>query len=190
LTEARYPGLWSGITLKYEGKSGGLVKSTYEISPGADPNSIKLSSNAPIEIDANGLLHYRFETGEMIESKPVAWQEIDGQRVAIGVDYQRHGDKELGFLVGDYRRNLPLIIDPGALLEHLLRRNRGRIGLWESPWTEAATYTLREGAKPRGERLSELTQPARMPSWLSSTRPGTSSGVPSWAAAEPNAALK
>ena len=112
MTEIRYPGLWPGINLKYEGNSGGVVKSTYDLSAGADASAIKWRSNAPVEVDENGLLHYRFARGEMVESKPVAWQEIDGRRVEVGVDYQIRGEKEVGFLVDGYDRDYSLIIDP------------------------------------------------------------------------------
>jgi len=111
LTEVEYPGIWKGITLRYERHPGGVVKSTYEISAGADPNSIKSRSNIPVEVDQSGFLHYLFETGEMVESKPVAWQEIDGQRVDVGVDYVKCGDREIGFLEEDYNRNYSLKID-------------------------------------------------------------------------------
>jgi len=112
LTEVSYPGLWPGISLKYEGRNGSVVKSTYEIAAGSDPALIRLKSSVPVEIDRSGLLHYRFTTGELIESKPVAWQVIGGRRVSVAVNYRLSGNREIGFSVASHDRSRPLVIDP------------------------------------------------------------------------------
>jgi len=112
LTEVNYPELWPGVALRYQGQGGRVAKSTYQVSAGADPGSIRLKSNVPVRLDSSGLLHYGFSTGEMVESKPVAWQIVDGRRVDVVVRFAVHGDREIGFNVGPYRKDLPLTIDP------------------------------------------------------------------------------
>jgi hypothetical protein len=47
----------------------------------------------------------------MTESAPVAWQDINGRRVPVKVAF-RVSDDEVGFKVGDYDREHPLVIDP------------------------------------------------------------------------------
>ena len=48
----------------------------------------------------------------MTDSAPVAWQDIDGQRHFVDVSYVLLGNNEVGFTVGDYDHNEPLVIDP------------------------------------------------------------------------------
>ncbi|MBN1938465.1 MAG: SBBP repeat-containing protein [Candidatus Aminicenantes bacterium] len=107
-----YRNLWPGVTLKYEGVAGGIVKSTYELAPGADLKSIRLRTNVPLRDGGNGRLAYGFDSGEMVESAPVAWQEIDGRRVEVETVYRIESGRQYGFQAGDYDSDLPLIIDP------------------------------------------------------------------------------
>jgi len=73
-----YPDLWPGITLIYDSPPGGILRSTYQVEPGADPNQIALRYNVPVQIDESGNLVFEFETGQMTASAPLAWQEING----------------------------------------------------------------------------------------------------------------
>jgi hypothetical protein len=115
LKRVTYPEPWAGVTLVYEGHSGGLVKSTYRVQPGAKGKpveQIRLAYNRPVRLDARGNLVIGCETGEMVEQAPVAWQEVAGERKPIPVSYLILGEKEIGFRVADYDPALPLVIDP------------------------------------------------------------------------------
>jgi len=48
----------------------------------------------------------------MKESRPVAWQEIRGERVPVEVSFRVLEEKEVGFSVGFYDPEFPLVIDP------------------------------------------------------------------------------
>ena len=48
----------------------------------------------------------------MIESKPIAWQIIKGDKVPVDVDYKMGGEREIGFSVGPHDSKFPLVIDP------------------------------------------------------------------------------
>src|SRR5215203_3323585 len=50
--------------------------------------------------------------GDIRQSKPVAYQEADGVREQISVDYVPNGVGRVGFQVGAYDHARPLIIDP------------------------------------------------------------------------------
>src|SRR5215203_6343235 len=50
--------------------------------------------------------------GDIRQSKPVAYQEADGVREAVSVDYVPNGMGQVGFQVGAYDHARPLIIDP------------------------------------------------------------------------------
>ena len=47
LNRVDYPELWPGITLSYEAVSGGIVRSSYLLEPGADVGRIRLRSWEP-----------------------------------------------------------------------------------------------------------------------------------------------
>ncbi|MBT4482180.1 MAG: hypothetical protein HOC71_00715 [Candidatus Latescibacteria bacterium] len=116
-----YPNLWKGVTLVYERTVGGAVKSTYYVAPASESSKakthapvehIRLHYNAPVSLDESGNLLLVFETGQMRESAPVAWQEIAGKRVPVAVNFRIMGEYELGFSVGSYDPLFPLVIDP------------------------------------------------------------------------------
>ncbi|MBL7164709.1 MAG: sortase [Anaerolineales bacterium] len=115
-----YPDLWPGITLIYDSPPGGILRSTYQVEPGADPNQIALRYNVPVQIDESGNLIFEFETGQMTASAPIAWQEINGQRVPVDVafeinNYQLSIDNSqltINFSLASYNPAYPLTIDP------------------------------------------------------------------------------
>ncbi|MBN1833421.1 MAG: SBBP repeat-containing protein [Deltaproteobacteria bacterium] len=111
-----YPDLWPGITLSYEAISEGIVQSSYRLEPGADVNRIRLRYNSSVEIGAGGTLRIGYENGWMNESAPVAWQEIDGQRITVAVAFSLYNSSTknpmIGFSLGRYNPAYPLMIDP------------------------------------------------------------------------------
>ena len=78
LSSVAYPGLWDGIDLLYTATAGSLYTTNYILAPGADASKIRLAYNTPLTINKNGALRIAFETGEMTESAPIAWQDING----------------------------------------------------------------------------------------------------------------
>jgi hypothetical protein len=112
LERVLYPELWDGISLTYERKSGSIAKSTYIVSPGSNAEQISLLYNVPVLLNKTGKLVFEFETGRLSETAPVAWQMINGERLAVDVEFCRHKEKTIGFKVGKYNPAYRLIIDP------------------------------------------------------------------------------
>ncbi|TFH65513.1 MAG: hypothetical protein E4G90_06105, partial [Gemmatimonadales bacterium] len=117
LGKVTYHDLWDGISLVYEKTESGVVESTYYIQPGETKASnpvdqIRLRYNVPLKVDASGDLVLSFTTGEMRETQPVAWQEVEGKRVAMESEYRLLGGREVGFTVRGYNPRYPLVIDP------------------------------------------------------------------------------
>ncbi|MBC8506778.1 MAG: SBBP repeat-containing protein [Anaerolineales bacterium] len=114
----RYTNLWDGISLIYDSTPGSVLRSTYLIEPGADPNQIRLRYNVPFSIDKSGNLVFAFETGQMTASAPIAWQEIDGVRIPVDVSFQASkvsplfGASDVSFVLDAYSQDHALIIDP------------------------------------------------------------------------------
>lgn len=109
--EVRYHGLWPGIDLQYD-TADGIVRSTYTIAPGASPQSIRLAYNIDFDLESTGDLAIRFPSGMLTETAPIAWQEVAGRRRSVQVAFVAFPDRQLGFRIGDYDPNNPLVIDP------------------------------------------------------------------------------
>jgi hypothetical protein len=118
LSRVTYSDLWPGISLTYDAPLGNILRSTYTLQPGADSKSIRLRYNAPLILNDDGTLGIAFETGTMLESAPIAWQEIDGRRVSVDVRFflpatnRAESGQTVAFNVGAYNPRYPLTIDP------------------------------------------------------------------------------
>ena len=112
INRVTYDGLWPGINLTYESTRDGIIKSTYRLDPGANPNQIRLHYNVPVQIGGNGELRLALTGGEMNESAPIAWQEINGQRWVVDAAFRLVGKHGIGFTLGKYDPVHSLVIDP------------------------------------------------------------------------------
>jgi hypothetical protein len=117
LGRVSYRDLWDRVTLIYEKHGSGVVKSTYHVQPAGTGNLnpvelIRLRYNVPVKVDEGGNLLLSFATGDMRETRPVAWQEIKAKRVPVEVTYRLIEEQEVEFKVGSYDPRYPLVIDP------------------------------------------------------------------------------
>ncbi len=112
LEKVIYPELWNGISLTCESEGGSIAKSTYIVSPGSDARQICLRYNVPVRVNKDGELVFEYETGELSETAPIAWQMINGRRIAVEVEFCQLEERIIGFQVGEYNPAYRLIIDP------------------------------------------------------------------------------
>jgi len=115
LSRVTYHNIWDDVTVIFEASSGTIVKSTYYVNAtemGVPVERIRLGYNRPLFIDEKGNLVIAYETGTMVESAPVAWQEVDGQRKPVTVAFALYGEFEVGFSLADYVPGVPVVIDP------------------------------------------------------------------------------
>jgi hypothetical protein len=116
LEKVSYNNQWENIDIEYTGKNGSILESTYYLNntntQTAKVEDIKLKYNRPISITNNGDLSISFDDGKMTETKPVAWQVISGEREYIDVEFTIYADDSLGFVLGEYDKTIPVIIDP------------------------------------------------------------------------------
>ncbi len=84
-----YPEVWPGIDLLFSGSAWGL-KSEFLLRPGANPADIRLAVEgiSAAAIDERGRLVLRTPAGSIVEEIPLAYQEINGKRVEIEVNYK------------------------------------------------------------------------------------------------------
>jgi uncharacterized repeat protein (TIGR01451 family) len=112
-SKVRFEEIYPGINLSYYGSQRQL-EYDFEIAPGADPARIRLSCDGAkaLKIDAAGDLVMKLKGGELRQHKPVVYQELNGQRVAIDGRFVIRGRHEIGFDIGKYDAASPLVIDP------------------------------------------------------------------------------
>ena len=112
--QLRYADLYPGVDLYYA-LDPGILKYTFRIEPGGDVSQIQLRyrDTDDLWIGADGVLHIPFAGGELRDSRPTAYQEIDGERIAVAVHFTLYGPRTCGFSVADdYDPRYPLVIDP------------------------------------------------------------------------------
>ena len=108
-----YSGIYPGIDLVYYGHDGRL-EYDFVIAPGASPSRIALDFDGVQRVTVNsaGDLVLDTRAGRLVQAKPVAYQEIAGERHEVDSAYVRTGPRSVGFRVGAYDTSAPLRIDP------------------------------------------------------------------------------
>ncbi|HWT03106.1 MAG TPA: Ig-like domain-containing protein [Pyrinomonadaceae bacterium] len=108
-----YQGVYPGINLVYYGNQRQL-EYDFVLAPGADPHTIALGFEGVdrLRLDEAGELVLHTAGGEVRQRRPVAYQETDGERREVAARYVLKGAREVGFEVGEYDAERPLVIDP------------------------------------------------------------------------------
>jgi len=116
-----YEELWPGVDLVYR-SSVGALKYEFLVKPGADPALIRLRYRGAtaVEITDAGAFKLTTPAGGFEDARPVAWQEVDGERVPVEIAYDLdgHGDPDgvLRFRTGTRDTTKPLVVDPVMLV--------------------------------------------------------------------------
>ena len=106
--------VYEGIELSLKAY-GDNVEKLFCVKPGASPACIKvqLDGSKSLRVNHDGQLEADTELGLVKFTRPIAYQEIDGKRVEVDVEYRLSNPKsEYGFTVASYDKTKDLIIDP------------------------------------------------------------------------------
>jgi hypothetical protein len=107
--------VYTDIDLAVHGSQGSL-EYDFVLAPGANPADIRLKLAADrITLDAQGNLILQVGEDTLRQHAPVAYQERDGQRVAVDARFELHevaGGTEASFTLGAYDPGTALVIDP------------------------------------------------------------------------------
>ena len=111
--KVQYEDVYPGVDLVYYGNQRQLEYDLI-VAPGTDPEAIHLAFEGAdkLEIDAQGDLELHTAAGQVRLHKPLVYQETNGIRQEISAAYVLNGERQVGFEVGTYDDDKPLIIDP------------------------------------------------------------------------------
>jgi uncharacterized repeat protein (TIGR01451 family) len=111
--EVTYRSVYPGIDFRVYG-NGGALEQEFIVHPGADPRRIQVAYDNVNVIRAghDGSLQVETSFGDLSESAPRIYQQIDGRRVDVPGRFRVGAPDSYGFEIGTYRRDAPLVIDP------------------------------------------------------------------------------
>jgi beta-propeller repeat-containing protein len=111
--KVRCESVYPGVDLVYYGNQGQL-EYDFVVAPGADPRRITLAFQGAekLGLSAEGDLVLETEDGELRQSKPVVYQEVEGVRRQVEGQYVLRGGEKVGFQVAAFDASKPLVIDP------------------------------------------------------------------------------
>jgi len=110
--KVRCRGVYTGIDVIYYGR-GSQLEYDFVVAPGADPRLIQLAFEGSdrLSINRGGDLVIESGDAEIRMLKPVAYQDVMGNRAEIPAEYLL-ADGQVRFKLGPYDVRSPLIIDP------------------------------------------------------------------------------
>lgn len=105
--------IYPGINLVYYGNQRQL-EYDFTVAPGANPDSIAIhfSGADKISVNAEGGLVLKLGSDEIVQPKPLIYQNGDGGRKEIDGGYKILNAHDVAFAVENYNHALPLVIDP------------------------------------------------------------------------------
>lgn len=119
--------VYAGIDVVYYGNQRQL-EYDFVVGPGADPSAISMRVDGADSLTVNEAGELVIEAGAVPvrHGKPVAYQTLNGVRHDVAASYKLSGST-ISFTVGDYDREVALVIDPIVIYWTLLDGNFGDI---------------------------------------------------------------
>lgn len=103
-------GVYPGVDLVYKANAS-QFEYDFHVAAGADPAAIRLRFSGTPRLSPEGDLLLATTEGELRQHRPVAFQDVDGERVEVSVRFELNGS-QVKFGLGEYDHSRPLVIDP------------------------------------------------------------------------------
>ncbi len=105
-------GIYPGIDAVFYGNQRQL-EYDFKVAPQSDPRQIELTFDGAdkLELSEQGDLLIDLTDDQLMMRKPVTYQLVNGQQQFIETSFSIR-NQAVGFEIGDYDHNLPLVIDP------------------------------------------------------------------------------
>lgn len=128
----RYQSVYPGIDLVYRSQAGRL-EYEFRVEPQSDPARIRLSfPGGECAVAPEGDLVVQSDGASLRQHRPLAWQQIGGERHAVSVNFEVRACT-VGFRLGAYNARYPLWIDPLVTFSSYLGG-----GGWDAAYAVAA----------------------------------------------------
>jgi hypothetical protein len=104
--------IYQGVELKLKAY-GNTIEKIFYLKAGTDPARIKakIEGAQKMQVNAQGELEVEMGLGLVKFTKPIAWQEVEGNKMFVDIAYQLKGNTYT-FKVQHYDQTKELIIDP------------------------------------------------------------------------------
>ncbi len=108
--------VYPGIDVHWYGDADRRLRYDVVVAPGADPSAVSfaLAGAHGLEVEGDGTLVAATDAGELRQTKPVAYQRVNGVRRAVDAAFGLTQDGRVRFDVGMYDARRPLVIDPSV----------------------------------------------------------------------------
>lgn len=128
--EVRYHTVYPGTDLLYDGRSGGLEYS-WLLSPHAGTSNIRwrVDGADAVYLDTQGNLHVRIGTTNLVQDKPLMFQDVQGVRRRVAGGFVLLPHHSVGFTAHGYDRHRSLVIDPTLSFATYLGGSLSDVGL-------------------------------------------------------------
>ncbi len=108
----RYSAIYPGIDVVFV-TAGNRLEYNFEIAPYADPAVIRVHyQGSSLELTRGGDLEMHTGHAIVTQRRPIAFQNVRGQRRPVACDYLLKGDREVGLGLQTYDHAEALFIDP------------------------------------------------------------------------------
>jgi hypothetical protein len=116
-----YAAVYPGVDLVFHTTERQL-EYDFNLAAGADPRAIRLRFDGAdeVKIGSDGALVIRTAAGDLKHQKPVAYQDVEGERISVAAEFTQPRDGAIGFKVGAYDSAKPLVIDPTLVFSSYL----------------------------------------------------------------------
>jgi hypothetical protein len=113
-SSVKYRDIYRGVDLIYHGSDQRQLEYDFVLAPGADPRRIELSFAGAnrLRLDADGNLVVSIAGGEIVEHRPVVYQDIGGIRRRVAGGYELTNGHTVAFKLAVYDHRQSLTIDP------------------------------------------------------------------------------
>ncbi|MGA2962417.1 MAG: choice-of-anchor D domain-containing protein [Candidatus Korobacteraceae bacterium] len=125
----RTKNVYPGVDIVYYGDNRRL-EFDFVVAPAADPRAIALALSGmdKLYINAEGELVAEVNGNPVRFAKPYAYQKVAGSTKAVSVEYALAGPGKVQLRIGDYDKNLELVIDPTLTYSTFLGGSNGDTG--------------------------------------------------------------
>jgi hypothetical protein len=126
--QVRYDAVYPGVDLVYYGR-GAQLEYDFILAPGRDPAAIQLAfaGATALRVDEQGDLRVSVGSTELLQRRPIAYQELAGERRELPARYVL-GDGRVGFAVDGRDPSRELVIDPVLVYSTYLGGSDGERG--------------------------------------------------------------